>query len=92
MTFFWALGCSSWFSGVLGGEVDDTRDGSWKCCFTALLYLAAKPGQVGVDVDGLASPLPRPMAYGCQTRGHGLLLGAILSRRCSREVAPFRGM
>jgi hypothetical protein len=29
-----------------------------------LLYLAAKPSQVGVDVDGLSYPLHRPTTYG----------------------------
>jgi hypothetical protein len=28
--FFWALGCSSWFLNVLGVEVDDAQDGSWR--------------------------------------------------------------
>jgi hypothetical protein len=27
------------------------------------LYLVAKPSHVGVDVDGLACPLHRPMGY-----------------------------
>jgi hypothetical protein len=55
--------------GVLGVEVDDARDGSWRCCFTTLLYLVAKPSHVGVDVDRLTCPLHRPMACGRQTRG-----------------------
>jgi hypothetical protein len=42
-------------------------------------YLAAKPSHMGVDVDGLACPLQRPVAYNCQTRGHCFLLGAALS-------------
>jgi hypothetical protein len=42
------------FPGVLGAEVDNGRGVSWRCCFAALLYLAAKPAHVGVDVDGLA--------------------------------------
>jgi hypothetical protein len=54
MAFFWALGCSSWFPGIHGTEVDDARGGSWRRCFLALLYLATKPVEVGVDVDGLA--------------------------------------
>jgi hypothetical protein len=53
--------------------VDDARDGSWRRCFTVLLYLAAKPRHMVVDVDGLAYPLHYPMAYGNQTRGQGLL-------------------
>jgi hypothetical protein len=56
MTFFWAPGCSSWFPSVLGAEVDDAQDGSWRRCFAALLSLAAKPAHMGVDVDGLAFP------------------------------------
>jgi hypothetical protein len=55
--------------GFLGAEVDDVRDGSWRCCFTTLLYLASKPAHVGVDVDELACPLHRPTAYVRQTRG-----------------------
>jgi hypothetical protein len=47
-----------------------------------LLYLAAKPAHVGVDVDGLAFPLHRPTICDYQTRGHGLLSGVVLSRRC----------
>jgi hypothetical protein len=33
------------------------------------LYLVAKPSHVGVNVDGLACPLHRLMAYSCQMRG-----------------------
>jgi hypothetical protein len=57
-----------------------------------LLYLAAKPAHVGVDVDGLAYPLHRPMACDCHTRGHGVLPGAVLSCCCSGAVAPFQGI
>jgi hypothetical protein len=56
MEFFLAPRCSSQFPGVLGSKVDDAWDGSWRRCFTAWLYLAAKPSHVGVDVDGLACP------------------------------------
>jgi hypothetical protein len=31
------------------------------------LYLAAKPSQLGVDVDELSCPLHHPTAYRCQT-------------------------
>jgi hypothetical protein len=55
MTFFWVPRCSSWFLGILGAEVD-VRDGSWRCFLVTLLYLAAKPAHVGVDVDRLAYP------------------------------------
>jgi hypothetical protein len=92
MALFLAPRCSSWFLGILDAEVDDARDGSWRCCFTTLLYLAAKPAHVGVDVKGIACPLHRPMAYGHQTRGQRLLPGIVLSRYCSRVVAPFPGM
>jgi hypothetical protein len=87
MSFFWAPGCSSWFPVVLGAEVDDARDGSWRRCFTMLLYLAAKPTHVGVDLDGLACPLHRPMACSRQMRRQGLLSGAVLSRHYSGAVA-----
>jgi hypothetical protein len=63
MAFFWALGCSSRFSGDLGAEVDDAEDGSWRHCFAVWLYLAAKPSHVGVNVNGLACLLHRPTAY-----------------------------
>jgi hypothetical protein len=43
------------------------------------LYLAPKPFHVGADVDGLACPLHRPTAHSHQTRGHGFLLGDVLS-------------
>jgi hypothetical protein len=56
MAFFWALECSSCFPGVFDAEVDDARDDSWRRCFMVLLYLAAKPTHVEVDVDGLARP------------------------------------
>jgi hypothetical protein len=49
------------------------------------LYLAAKPYHVGVDVDGLAYPMHCPMLHSCQTRGHGLAPGIVLSCRCSRR-------
>jgi hypothetical protein len=45
------------------------------------LYLAAKLSHVGVDVDSLACPLHRPMAYGHQMRGQSFLPGAVLSYR-----------
>jgi hypothetical protein len=47
MLFFWAPRCSSWFPDILGVEVDDVRDGSWRRCFMAWFYLAAKPAHVG---------------------------------------------
>jgi hypothetical protein len=72
MAFFLALGCSSLFPGILGVEVDDARDGSWRRCFTVWLYLAAKPSHAGVDVDGLACPLHRPVACSHQMRGQAI--------------------
>jgi hypothetical protein len=39
--------CSSCFPGILGAEVDDAQDDSWRCCFTMWLYMAAKPAHVG---------------------------------------------
>jgi hypothetical protein len=69
MAFFWAPECSSWFPHVVGTEVDDAQDGSWRRCFVTLLYLAAKPAHMGVDVDGLACPLHRLMASCRQTKG-----------------------
>jgi hypothetical protein len=61
MAFFWALGCSSRFSDILGAKVDDARDGSWRHCFMVWFYLAAKPAHAGVNVDRLACPLHHPM-------------------------------
>jgi hypothetical protein len=69
MSFFWAPGCSSWLSGVLGTEVDDAWDDSWSGSFTMWLYLTAKLSHVGVNVDGLAYPLHQPTVYSCQRRG-----------------------
>jgi hypothetical protein len=43
MVFFWALGCSSWFLGILGTEVDDAGmvlgDVASRHCITWLLSL-----------------------------------------------------
>jgi hypothetical protein len=82
MAFFWAPRCS-WIPSVLGAEVDDAQDGSRIRCLVALLYLAAKPGHVGIYADGLACPLHHPMACGHQTRGQVLLSGAVLIHHCS---------
>jgi hypothetical protein len=79
MSFFLAPGCSFWFPGILGAEVDDVRNGCWRHCFAEWLYLASKPSHVGVDVDELAYPLHCHMACSHQTRGQGLLPGVILS-------------
>jgi hypothetical protein len=85
MAFFLAPGCSSGFSGVFGVEVDDNRDGSSRCCFMAWLFLGAKPSHMGVNVDGLAYPLHRPMTSSCQMRGQGLLPGIVLSHHYSGQ-------
>jgi hypothetical protein len=69
MAFFLAHRCPSWFPGVLGAEVDDAQDDSWRGSFIAWLYLVAKPSHVGVDVDGLAYPLHHHTVHNCQTRG-----------------------
>jgi hypothetical protein len=81
MAFFLAPKCS-WFPGILGAEVDDARDGSWRRCFTVWIYLDAKPSHMGVNVDGLACSLHHPMACSRQTRGQGLLPSTVLSRCC----------
>jgi hypothetical protein len=57
MAFFWAPGCSSYLLGVLGTDVDNALDDSWRGSFTMWLYLAAKPSHVEVDVAMLAYPL-----------------------------------
>jgi hypothetical protein len=75
--------CSSGLLSILGAEVDDVQDESWRGSFVKRLYLSAKPSHMGVDVNGLAYPLHRPTAHSCQTRGQGLLPGAALSCRCS---------
>jgi hypothetical protein len=64
----------------------------WRRCFATLLYLAAKPTHVGVDVERLACPLHCFMACGRQMRGYGLLPGIFLFYCCSGAVAPFQGM
>jgi hypothetical protein len=53
-------------------------------------HLAAKPSHVGVDVDGLASPLHRPTTYNYQMRGHDLS-GAALSSRAIVGCGAFLG-
>jgi hypothetical protein len=74
---------SSRIPGILGAEVADARDKSWRGSFTKRLYFPAKPSHMGINVDGLAYPLHRPMAHSCQMRGRGLLSSAILSCCCS---------
>jgi hypothetical protein len=63
MVFFLAPGCSSRFPDILGAEVDDAWDDSWRGSFMAWLYLAAMPSHVGVDVVRLAFPLQCCMVH-----------------------------
>jgi hypothetical protein len=59
--------CSGWIrlpdssSWLPGADVACGRDGSMDCLCLAVLYLDAKLSHVGVDVDGLAYHLHRPM-------------------------------
>jgi hypothetical protein len=57
--------CSSGLPGILGAEVDGTRDESWRGSFTKQLYLPTKLSHVGVNMDGLACPLHWPIAHSC---------------------------
>jgi hypothetical protein len=94
MLFFLAPRYSSQFLDVLGAEVDDAQDGSWRRCFTTWLYLAAKPSHVEVNVDRLAYPLHCPMTYYHQMRGQGHLPSTVLSHHSGgrwhlcRDVKP----
>jgi hypothetical protein len=51
---------------ILGTEVDDAWDDSWRGSFVKWLYTVAKHSHMGVDVDGLANHLHRPTAYSCR--------------------------
>jgi hypothetical protein len=62
MMLFLAPEYSSWFRGILGAEVDDALDNSWRGSFMAWLYLMAKPSHVGGQ-RGWAS-LPSAPSYG----------------------------
>jgi hypothetical protein len=55
--FPYVLECSSQLPDMQNDEVDDAWDESWRGSFKALLYLAAKPSHMEVNVDGLAYPL-----------------------------------
>jgi hypothetical protein len=57
------LGATSGLLGVLGEEVDNARDVSWRGNFVKRLYLPAKPSHVGIDVDGLDYPLHRSTTH-----------------------------
>jgi hypothetical protein len=78
-------GCSSWFSSA---EVDDARVGRWRHSHDGL-YLTAKPSHMGVDVDGLAYPLHRPMVCDHQTRGQSFLSDAALSHHAAVGSGAF---
>jgi hypothetical protein len=88
------LECSSQLPGFLDAEMDNAWDDAWRGSFITWLYLAAKPSHVGVDVDGLACPLHRPMVRTNQMRGQGLPPGVVFSCcysrrwRLSRDVNP----
>jgi hypothetical protein len=47
------------------------------------------PSHMGVDVDMLAYPLHRATVYSRQTKGHGLLSGAALSRHAAMGSGAF---
>ncbi len=47
---------------------------------------------MGVDVDRLACPLHHPTTYNRQMRGHGLLLGIVLSHHCIGRWRLFGGV
>jgi hypothetical protein len=55
------------------------------------LYLAAKPSNMGVDVDGLACTPHRPTACNCQMRGQIFLSGAALSHHATMGSGAFPG-
>jgi hypothetical protein len=50
-------------------------------------YLVAKCSHAGVDVDGLACPLHRPMNYSRQMRGHGFLPGTCIIEFYTERIA-----
>jgi hypothetical protein len=55
------------------------------------LYLVAKTSHVGVNVNGLACPLHRPMAHSRQMRGQGFLSGVVLSCHVAVGSGAFFG-
>jgi hypothetical protein len=58
--------------GILGTEVDDAWDDSWRGSFTKRLYLSAKPSHMGGRC-GQAS-LPSLLAYGSELSDEGTWL------------------
>jgi hypothetical protein len=53
--------------------------------------LIAMSFHTGVSLDGLACPMRRPMACNHQMRGHGFLLGAVLSYRATMGSGALLG-
>jgi hypothetical protein len=76
---------SSWFLGILGAEVDDARDGSWRRCFMVWLYLATKPSHVGVDVDGLGCPDERLVPSHPRGRGRSIAGDLVVGEEGSKQ-------
>jgi hypothetical protein len=56
------------------------------------LYLTTKSSHVGVDMDGLAYLLHRPMVCNRQTKGQGFLPGTVLSHHAAMGSGAFPGM
>jgi hypothetical protein len=56
-----------------------------------MLYLAAKPSQVGANVDGLACSLHHPKPYSHKRGGKCCLTSVVLSRRSVVSGGPFSG-
>jgi hypothetical protein len=79
---------SSWFPSA---EVEGARDGSWRRRSFAQIYLAAKPSNVGVNVDGLAYPLHHPTVCGHQMRVQSFLSGAALDHHAVVGSGAFPG-
>jgi hypothetical protein len=69
---FWALSLHS--PGPPGGEVNDSRVGSWRDCFGMSFAWRRHLLTRGSEVDGLAYPLHQPTAHSRPLRGHGLPL------------------
>jgi hypothetical protein len=61
VAFFLPLGCSFWLPGILGAEVDDVQDDSWRGRFAVWLYLVARS-----DGDGMDSALEYILTDACR--------------------------
>jgi hypothetical protein len=57
----------------------------------ARLYLAAKPSQVGADVDGITCSVHYPMVYSSQRGGQSFLTGAVPSHHAVVGGGAFLG-